>query len=120
MKCKDKRCAICKQVFTPTNGRQLYCEECMPYVRTYRTEKRARIFRQADARVSGTPLSSYPAAEGCNGCNYWRLLGGTGGEKACHYLIDTGRRRPCLPGKNCTVRIQKKRGETVRKNFSLH
>ncbi len=115
MKCKDKRCAICKQVFTPANGRQIYCDECVPYVRTYRTEAKAKMHRFEENNIS-----EYPAAEGCSGCKYWRLLGGTGGGKACHYLLDNEMRRPCLPGKNCTVRVEKKRGEILRKNFSLH
>ncbi len=50
----------------------------------------------------------------CNGCKYYHqisthLLG-------CHYIFMEGKRRPCDPGKDCTVkdtgkRRRKKKGD---------
>ena len=28
---RDKRCAICREVFTPTNNAQMLCGRCKPY-----------------------------------------------------------------------------------------
>lgn len=37
----------------------------------------------------------------CDGCHYWRKIGQ---DMCCHYLLVTGRRRMCKPGKNCIRR----------------
>ena len=38
----------------------------------------------------------------CGGCIYY--YGPSEGTICCNYLLDTGKRRPCPPGKDCTVR----------------
>lgn len=35
------------------------------------------------------------------GCIYYRLFGGTGGIRACHYCFDTGELRGSVPGEDC-------------------
>lgn len=41
----------------------------------------------------------------CRRCMYYiNLSGGLRGLKCCNYLIMTDKRRPCDPGKGCTVR----------------
>lgn len=37
----------------------------------------------------------------CRGCIY---RASTGGMNSCDYIFKTGKRRPCPPGKDCTVR----------------
>lgn len=43
----------------------------------------------------------------CDGCKYYSKI--TGAIYYCTYLMQTDRRRPCPPGKGCTVKIPKKR-----------
>ena len=40
----------------------------------------------------------------CDGCVFYQLLNSSSEQKCCHYLLYTGRMRPCGPGKACTVR----------------
>ena len=107
----DRRCAICHAVFTPRANRQRVCLECRPFFRQYRDdEDKARAARYADAKKAKIFLSEFPAAPGCDGCKYWRTI--DSGCMSCNYLLDTARKRPCLPGRNCTVRVNKKKGDT--------
>ena len=39
--------------------------------------------------------------EYCIGCKYYRALYQV--NTMCHYILDEGRKRPCDPGKDCTV-----------------
>jgi hypothetical protein len=43
--------------------------------------------------------------DSCDGCSHYRCINQSHGQKACHYLIDTGHRRPCDPGSGCTVKV---------------
>lgn len=57
--------------------------------------------------------------EPCVGCFYQRSLNGNGeyGDLAyctCDYLLLTGRRRPCPPEKDCTVRDEREKGREFR------
>lgn len=95
---QDKRCELCRQVFTPVSGRQIYCKECRDFLLACGRDKakaKALVFHKAE-------LSFAP---GCDGCVYWREAGTA--INACHYLLDEGHKRPCVPGKNCTVRRDK-------------
>ncbi len=40
---------------------------------------------------------------GCRGCQYFNVLS-DGTTKLCEYILQTGRRRPCPPGRGCTVK----------------
>ena len=42
----------------------------------------------------------------CDGCFYYRSLNNT--DWYCTYIFEEGRRRPCPPGAECTVKITKK------------
>lgn len=49
----------------------------------------------------------------CEGCIYYKKLDPNGGnaQKACHYILVEGHRRPCDPGKDCTVKVLGERVE---------
>ena len=118
---RDKRCAICREVFTPTNNAQMLCGRCKPYyyeTGLYRTGniKEARALFMRDMKKQKIKVSDYPAAPGCEGCKYWKPI--SVGGRACHYCIDEKTSRPCLPGRNCTVRVNKKKGEKQTCEFS--
>lgn len=42
----------------------------------------------------------------CRGCCHYR---GIWGAEMCHYIFDKGHRRPCPPGKGCTVKAPRRR-----------
>lgn len=52
--------------------------------------------------------------ESCKGCIHYRPIvdGSVDGIRCCHYILDTGRVRPCPGGEECTV---KETGEMVKK-----
>lgn len=119
---KDKRCPICREVFTPQSGKQRICKRCRPYYFVScgfgknRGEDEARRRYLADMAAQHIQVSDFPAAPGCEGCKYWKPI--SVGGRACHYCIDEKTSRPCLPGRNCTVRVNKKKGEKQTCEFS--
>ena len=50
----------------------------------------------------GIPLDKY-----CIGCKYYTKI--TDGVRYCSYMFRTDNRRPCPPGKDCTVREERKK-----------
>ena len=44
----------------------------------------------------------------CAGCFYWRQTG-NGVTTSCDYILITHTRRPCPPGKDCTVRKRRRK-----------
>lgn len=45
--------------------------------------------------------------EHCVGCRYYRLING-GLQMYCNYIFAEDKKRPCDPGKDCTVRVKRK------------
>jgi hypothetical protein len=43
---------------------------------------------------------------GCEGCDYF--FGDYESNKCCNYIFIEGKRRPCPPGKDCTVKKERK------------
>ena len=41
----------------------------------------------------------------CDGCFYYRHLSTDGASRCCHYIFVTDTKRPCDPGKDCTVKV---------------
>lgn len=115
----DKVCPICQKPFTPRSGTQKICDGCRPIYKRRHNGKRndlneARKEYLADKKKQNEGYF----APGCDGCRYWRPM--SGGFNACHYCIDREELRHCKPGKDCTVRIEKKRGEVFRKPLTLN
>lgn len=52
----------------------------------------------------------------CNGCIY--LEGCYEQSATCDYYLITGKRRPCEPGKGCTVRLETRKRKVKRKESS--
>ena len=53
-------------------------------------------------KQKGIPLDKY-----CIGCKYYTKI--TDGVRYCSYMFRTDNRRPCPPGKDCTVRVERKK-----------
>ena len=43
----------------------------------------------------------------CKGCIYYKSVNGW--DKYCDYIFAVGHKRPCDPGKGCTVKTKKKK-----------
>ena len=55
------------------------------------------------------------SAQYCERCVHFKPLSNVEMQRACHYILDVGHRRPCLRGPGCTVREPRKRkGGTTR------
>lgn len=114
MKYEAKRCPVCREVFSPTVVWQMICGRCRKYYyvngRNGRTRsiEEARALYLADMAEKRIRVSDLPVAPGCDGCGHWRGLFGGTKTNACHYILDTGEKRPCLPGANCAVRTSEK------------
>lgn len=50
----------------------------------------------------------------CKGCIYLAYLNGYLG--CCDYIFKVGKRRPCPPGKDCTVKEMKRRKSKIKQN----
>lgn len=57
---------------------------------------------------------SWEPDKACDGCLYYQCLT-HGGIWICNYILMRGHRRPCEPGKACTVRVKMKRCTRKRK-----
>lgn len=49
----------------------------------------------------------------CRGCKYYNQI--TEAVFYCSYLFQTNKRRPCPPGKGCTVREERRKGNGTKK-----
>lgn len=58
----------------------------------------------------------------CKNCFYYRYMYNGYKEmgRACHYLLITGKRRPCDPGKDCTVKVTEKPRWGKKKTHAKH
>lgn len=48
----------------------------------------------------------------CVGCYFYRCI--CTGWVGCHYILLTGKKRPCPPGKDCTVKKERRRRKKVK------
>ena len=54
--------------------------------------------------------AGFKMRKGCKGCVHWRAIASE--VFCCNYVLDTEKKRPCPPGRGCTARTDRKRGET--------
>lgn len=102
----DKNCEDCGVLMTNVAPLRRLCYDCARKRKRAGERQRAytyKIIRPPKAKpvMQGTPIINRNAKY-CKGCFYW----GGHDESACccNYLLITDKRRPCPPGKNCTVR----------------
>lgn len=99
-----KTCVDCGVVMENCTVAQKRCPECLKiWTRIYRENYRERI-KMVGVKPRDTQACS---TEYCEGCDYF--FGSC--VKTCNYLFVTGHRRPCPPGKDCTVRKEKENGK---------
>lgn len=103
MRLEARHCKVCDAKFIPNCGKQIYCSYCAPLVRRHSHNKnRVQVVRE-ELLAKQRPRD-HAAADGCDGCRYWRKVGVD--LRACHYMLDTSTSRPCPAGAGCLVRSE--------------
>ena len=106
----DKNCEDCGTLMVQVSFTKKLCSACAKerqrtWQRAWQKTYKAAI-RKEKAVLRSTSIQN-PNAQYCEGCIYW------GGDyqtnRSCNYIFQTGHRRPCPPGKDCTVKIIGKR-----------
>ena len=102
---KDVVCEDCGLLMKNVHCRTIRCPEC---ARKYNNRSKAQRMREirgeAPKPKPTTPIRN-PNAKYCEGCVYYE----GGFTKMCSYIFIKGKSRPCPPGKDCTVKIERKR-----------
>lgn len=102
---KDVICCDCGVLMENVSAHMKRCAECARKRKNaYYREKRTR--QHEDGLVVNRCIKSMNH-DGCEGCIYF--YGGQEINRCCNYLLDTGKRRPCPPGTECTVKKERKR-----------
>ena len=106
----DKTCVDCGVLMVNVSPMKKYCESCA------RKRKRLATVRHAERKKTANMVKQQmkqvrnPNAKYCAGCEHWSSDDNC---HCCNYIFNMGHRRPCPPGKDCTVRKNKrKRKET--------
>jgi hypothetical protein len=98
---KDVICCDCGLLMKNTSESRKRCPECAR--KRNNRSKAQRRHENMDTVPMPSPIRN-PNAKYCEGCVYYQ------GEitKCCNYIFHKGKSRPCPPGKDCTVRIERK------------
>ena len=108
----DKPCEDCGALLVGVFPTRRFCSVCAKK-RQQVSKKAYKIIRpkKEKQQVQGSPIINHNAKY-CKGCVYW------GGDYVnnfcCNYIFCEGHRRPCPPGKDCTVKIKGKRYRSKR------
>ena len=102
---RDTKCCGCGVLMENVSTSRKRCTECAREYSNKRKKQRMREIRGV-SQVMPSPIRN-PNAKYCEGCVYF------GGDyectKCCNYIFVNGERRPCPPGKDCTVKIERER-----------
>ena len=97
----DKNCEDCGALMVDVSPLRMFCYDCARK-RHQTSNKRSKLARKG--KISATNATN-PNEKYCKGCMHW------GGQYSacCNYIFDKGQRRPCPPGKDCTVKVVRRR-----------
>ena len=103
----NKPCKDCGVLMENVHPRRQLCIACSKKRRNISSA----IYREAHRtpRKEYTPPVQNTNKKHCKGCYYW--FGINAGCDCCNYIFVEGKRRPCPPGKDCTVKKPKKKGK---------
>lgn len=100
----NKTCADCGVLMVDVPVMRQRCPEC---ARKHTLEQNRNNMRRARGQSAEVrkPTKQATRDSNCENCIYYR------GEYAinacCNYIFDTGEHRPCPPGDECTVKIER-------------
>lgn len=103
----DKPCEDCGAMMFDVAPMRKFCLECAKK-REKKNKKKYRTVRptgKTDKKIM--PPISNPNEKYCRDCYYW--TGMNSGCYCCNYIFYEDRKRPCPPGKDCTVKRRKRR-----------
>lgn len=103
-----KACIDCGLVMENCDISRKRCPECAKAWARFRNNEWKRKARQrANKDIVIPKITKKQSSQYCEGCLYY------GGEfeynKCCNYIFVHGKKRPCPPGKDCTVKVKKSR-----------
>jgi hypothetical protein len=101
---KDVICCDCGVLMENVSVHRKRCPECARKHTLQQKRDRMRQLRE-DGLVANRKIKC-TNKDGCEGCIYYR--GDFEINKCCNYLLVKGERRPCPPGKDCTVKVERK------------
>lgn len=103
----DKPCEDCGVLMVNVAPMRKICHACAKK-RAKKNKKKYRTERptgKTDKKIM--PPISNPNEKYCRDCYYW--TGMNSGCYCCNYIFYENRKRPCPPGKDCTVKRRKRR-----------
>lgn len=101
---KDIACCDCGVLMENVGARRQRCDECQAKHKIIQNREYMRSIR--GIQTAFTPIKPNASRRYCEGCVYYK--GEYEMNLCCNYMLDTGKRRPCPPGKGCTVKTRKK------------
>jgi hypothetical protein len=105
LRVKDVICCDCGLLMKNESAKRKRCPDCA--YKDALERKRMRMRQRRNIENLPPKIPTNPSRTGCEGCVYYK--GDFDVNKCCNYFLDTGIRRPCPPGKDCTVKIERKR-----------
>jgi hypothetical protein len=100
---KDVICCDCGVLMENVGATRRRCPEC---VRRFNLERKRLQMREARNANLVLPNIANKNKTGCEGCIYYSADYEV--NKCCNYIFIKGKRRPCPPGNECTVKIERK------------
>ena len=106
----DKPCETCGVLMEGVSPMRRFCTACADKRNRENKERRRKEQSRKDMRRGQMISIPNPNSEFCTGCRYWD---GNSGCHCCNYIFIEGHRRPCPPGKGCTVKKLRKNKAVV-------
>lgn len=104
---EDKICACCGSIIPNAHHKTVYCKQCKSeYMGSKQKEQQAeyKARQRAKNAMANPPKPKEKTTDSfCEGCIYFDSY------RVCNYYLITDIRRPCPPGKGCTVRAKKRK-----------
>ena len=104
------KCEGCGVVIPNAGNNRRFCAKCNRLRSIERSQKRyqeqLKVQQQAAGDRLDVPQTQEQMQKHCKGCVY---LGGHPDYRTCNYIFIEDKRRPCPPGKDCTVKKLKKK-----------
>lgn len=102
---KDVVCCDCGVLMKNAAAHAKRCPACK---RKHDLERKRQRMREIRNSMDRTPIVN-EHKDGCEGCAYY--FGDYEANKCCNYIFIERKRRPCPPGKDCTVKTKKRKKE---------
>jgi len=103
----NKPCEGCGVMMENVSPMKKYCFACAKERRNKQSTRYREAHRAPKTEKPHSPPVHNPYMKYCKGCYYYG--GGCETTATCNYIFIVGHRRPCPPGKDCTVKKAKRK-----------